>query len=100
SSLGLSLPYLLALFVVQVVLLSWRSQSIGNILLRTRIVRVSDDQPGGFLRAFLLRGFLARIFRQVPVFGFFFWLTDSLFIFRDDKRCLHDLIAGTKVIKV
>jgi uncharacterized RDD family membrane protein YckC len=23
---------------------------------------------------------------------------DVLFVFRDDKRCVHDLIAGTKVI--
>lgn len=100
SSLGRSLPYLGALFLLQVVLLSVRSQSVGNILLRTRIVRVSDGQPGGFLRAFLLRGFLARLIRQVPFLGGIFWIVDSCFIFRDDRRCLHDLIAGTKVVKV
>jgi uncharacterized RDD family membrane protein YckC len=25
---------------------------------------------------------------------------DALFIFRRDRRCLHDLVAGTKVIAV
>jgi uncharacterized RDD family membrane protein YckC len=24
---------------------------------------------------------------------------DALFVFRRDKRCLHDLIAGTKVVR-
>ncbi|WP_315983015.1 hypothetical protein [Aliamphritea spongicola] len=27
-------------------------------------------------------------------------MIDNLFIFRKDKRCVHDLIAGTKVIEV
>ena len=26
-------------------------------------------------------------------------IVDSIFIFRKDKRCLHDLIADTRVIK-
>jgi len=25
-------------------------------------------------------------------------LFDAVFIFRDDRRCLHDLLAGTKVV--
>jgi uncharacterized RDD family membrane protein YckC len=29
-----------------------------------------------------------------------FWVTDSCFIFRADHRCLHDLMAGTKVVMV
>jgi uncharacterized RDD family membrane protein YckC len=81
------------------VLLTVRSQSVGNILLHTRIVRVSDGAPGGFLRAFLLRGCLARTIRQIPLIGGIFWIVDTCFIFREDRRCLHDLIAGTRVIK-
>lgn len=95
-----SLPYLAVLVIIQATLLSLRSQSVGNILLRTRIVRVSDGEPGGFLRAFLLRGALARVLRQVPFVGGLFWLVDICFIFREDKRCLHDLIAGTKVVNI
>jgi uncharacterized RDD family membrane protein YckC len=100
SNFHLSLPYLAALLALQAVLLSLRGQSIGNMLVRTRIVRADDGEPAGFMRAFLLRGFLARAIRQIPLLGAIFWIADSCFIFRDDKRCLHDLMAGTKVVKV
>jgi uncharacterized RDD family membrane protein YckC len=100
SNFHLSLPYLAALLALQAVLLSLRGQSIGNMLVRTRIVRADDGEPAGFMRAFLLRGFLARAIRQIPLLGAIFWIVDSCFIFRDDKRCLHDLMAGTKVVKI
>ena len=100
SAMPLSLPYLGALLVVQAVLLSIRGQSIGNLLTRTRIVNFSDGETAHFVRAFLLRGCLARVIRQIPGIGGIFWIVDSCFIFRNDRRCLHDLIAGTKVVKV
>jgi uncharacterized RDD family membrane protein YckC len=98
ESINLSLPYLVPLLVLQVVLLSLRGQSVGNMLVGTRIVRAPGGERVGFVRAFLLRGFLARVIRQLPLIGGIFWVVDSCFIFRDDRRCLHDLIAGTKVI--
>jgi uncharacterized RDD family membrane protein YckC len=94
-----SVPYLIALVLVQATLLTLRGQTIGKIIVGLRIVRVPDGSPAGFLRAFLLRGFLPRCLRHVPLVGFLFWIVDNCFIFRDDKRCLHDLIAGTKVVK-
>lgn len=100
TALPLSLPYLGALVILQAVLLTLRGQSVGNLLVRTRIVRADNGEPAGFLRAFLLRGALARVIRQVPFVGGIFWIVDSCFIFREDKRCLHDLIARTKVVKV
>jgi uncharacterized RDD family membrane protein YckC len=100
ESIHLSLPYLAALLALQVVLLSLRGQSVGNMLVGTRIVRAPGGERAGFLRAFLLRGCVARVIRQLPLIGGIFWVVDSCFIFRDDRRCLHDLIAGTKVVKV
>ncbi len=36
----------------------------------------------------------------VPFVGGLFVLIDALFIFRKDRRCIHDHIAGTKVVQV
>lgn len=95
-----SLPYLAVLAVVQIVLLCRRSQSVGKICLRIQIVSVRDEQPGGTVRAFLLRGLPTWIIKQIPVLGLLYWLVDSFTIFREDQRCIHDLIAGTKVVKL
>jgi uncharacterized RDD family membrane protein YckC len=52
----------------------------------------------------LLRSFLFLVIVVAPsIFllgsGAILYLIDVLFIFRDNRRCLHDLLAGTKVIQ-
>jgi len=88
----------LVLIVIQIILLSLRGQSIGKIVAGVRIVRI-DGQAAGFVHAWLLRNFVVRIICAVPKVGPLFWLTDVLFIFSDSRRCLHDRIAGTRVVK-
>ena len=100
EALPKSLPYLLLLAVVQTALLCRRSQSIGKYFLGLQIVTVQDELPAGPVRAYLLRGLLIWIIEQIPLAGKLFWLVDSFFIFREDQRCLHDLIAGTKVVRL
>ena len=100
GAIGRSVPYLAGLVLVQATLLTLRGQTIGKILARIRVVRDRDGSHAGFFRGFLLRGFLCRCFRHVPLFGLVFWFVDNCFIFRNDQRCLHDLLAGTKVVKI
>lgn len=99
NSMARSIPYLAGLILVQATLLSLRGQTIGKIFTGLRIVRAKNGAPAGFLHAFLLRGFLPRCLRHVPIIGLLFWFVDNCFIFRTDRRCIHDLMAGTKVIK-
>jgi uncharacterized RDD family membrane protein YckC len=99
DSLPRSLPLLIPFVLVQAALLTFRGQSIGKLLCRLRIVRYHDDGPAGFMRAFLIRGVATWLFSQLPLFGRIFWLIDIGFIFRDDHRCLHDLMAGTHVVR-
>jgi uncharacterized RDD family membrane protein YckC len=99
SSIGKSIPYLAGLVLLQATLLTLRGQTIGKILTQLRVVRAKDGSRAGFIHGFLLRGFVPRCLRHVPFLGILFWFVDNCFIFRDDRRCLHDLMAGTKVVK-
>ena len=89
----------LTLVIVQIYLLSTRGQTIGKKLLDVRIVRFEDNSNPGFVKAFLLRAFVNGLIGAIPLFGGVYSLVDICFIFRDDKRCIHDLIAGTQVVK-
>ena len=59
-----------------------------------RIVKVDTGENGGFVTNVLVRTILNGLIGIIPLYG----LIDILFIFRGDKRCIHDLIAGTKVV--
>ena len=89
----------LGLSVVQMVILVKHGQTIGKRALKIRIVRVSDESTPGFVKVVLLRIWVSSFISGIPYVGVIFWIVDGLFIFRDDRRCLHDLIANTKVIK-
>jgi uncharacterized RDD family membrane protein YckC len=73
--------------------LATRGQTIGKRLLGLRIVRL-DGSRATFQSALVVRAMVTMLLDLVPGFA----LVDALFIFRGDRRCLHDLIAGTKVV--
>lgn len=89
-----------ALFIVQVVMISTRGQSIGKRILGIRIVRFSDGSNPGFVNGWLLRSLVPGIVGAIPYIGWMFVMVDLCFIFREDRRCLHDLMADTRVVKV
>ena len=86
--------------IVQLVLLSTRGQTIGKIFLGIKIVRDQSQDTAKFVHAFLLRSFVPWLIQAIPLIGGLFALVDSLFIFGADKKCLHDRIASTSVVKV
>ena len=94
------LPLYGILALLQITLLCLRSQTVGKLLLRIQIVDIQNGQPGGPVRAFLLRALVPTMIEFIPLLGFVFWLVDTCFIFREDRRCIHDLIAGTRVVKL
>ncbi len=88
---------LLALMIANLYFLATRGQTLGKMVCKIKIVDMAGQNPG-FVKAFLLRSVVPGIIGAVPFLGPFFSLADPLFIFREDRRCLHDLIAGTKVV--
>jgi uncharacterized RDD family membrane protein YckC len=72
-------------------------QTIGKKLLGIKIVR-TDGSRASLKRVFFLRWCVPGLIGQIPFLGPFFGLIDPLFIFGDEKRCIHDLIADTIVV--
>ena len=83
-------------FVVQMVLLGTRGQTIGKIALRVRVVDARTGAHPGWPRLVLLRTIVNWILQIIPFYG----LVDALFIFRADHRTIHDLYSGTRVDKL
>jgi len=74
-------------------------QTIGKKVLGTKIVGMDDRQLG--IQAILLKRYLPiTVVSMIPVLGGLLSLVDILFIFGKEKRCVHDYIAGSKVVVV
>jgi uncharacterized RDD family membrane protein YckC len=85
------LPVFYAVFLLYSVLLNGRfGATVGKMAIGAKITR-PDGSPIGYSRA-LLRWLAARLS------DFFFFSGYLLIALRGDKRALHDLLAGTKVV--
>jgi uncharacterized RDD family membrane protein YckC len=73
-------------------------QTLGKKAQGIRIADLNGKVPN-FGRLVLLRYLPINLTVLIPVVGSLIPLVDVLFIFRRDRRCLHDLLAGTKVVK-
>ncbi len=98
SQLMLGLVGIVVFLILNGYLLSKRGQTIGKALVGTRIVSVTDGQILPLPKVFGLRYLPMSVIALVPVIGNIVAIVNVLFIFRDDRRCIHDLIAGTKVV--
>jgi uncharacterized RDD family membrane protein YckC len=79
-------------------LLATQGQTLGKKLLKMRIVR-PDGAQAGFVRLFFVRYLLNNLLCMIPLLGLLYALGDCLAIFRESRRCLHDSIADTIVVK-
>jgi uncharacterized RDD family membrane protein YckC len=88
---------LAATAVLQWTLLVMRGQTVGKMVAGTRVVRV-DGTRAGFGNVVALRTWTVLLVGHIPKVNGLISLIDILFIFREDRRCLHDLVADTKVV--
>lgn len=91
--------WFVAVTLLQAYLVTTRGQSVGKIALGTKIVTL-DGSEAGFVQGVVLRSWLFIAAGSIPGIGSIVGLMDPLLIFRRDRRCLHDLVASTKVIEV
>lgn len=88
-----------AVFVaVQFYPLNASAQTWGKRALGVRIANLDGSQPG--IGQLLGKRYLpVQAVAAVPIVGNVLAVINVLFIFREDRRCVHDLIAGTRVVK-
>ncbi len=86
------------LFVIalgwNLVLMARDGQSIAKRMFCIRVVR-SDGSRISLARYFFLRALPAQVFAQIPLLGFL----DPLAIFRESRKCIHDELADSVVVK-
>ncbi len=88
-----------ALVVIQGYFLNQSGQTIAKKLLGMKIVDLNGNKPE-FIKLVSLRYGVLYLIGMIPIVGGLFSFVDALFIFREDRRCIHDLIAGTRVVLV
>jgi len=88
-------------------LLITRGQTIGKLIFKIQIADYHDNRLLPFLRVYVYRNFWLTPIVVLSLFlpdGFRLVLNlivtlDMLMIFTDERRCLHDYFAGSKVVK-
>lgn len=88
---------MISFLVLHGFLLYQYGQTLGKRFMGIAIVTLDNRKPA-FFPLIVQRYFSQWLMGMVPMIGIPLRLADILMIFRGDKRCLHDLIAGTKVI--
>ncbi len=83
--------------MINLYLLYRNGQTIGKKSLDIKVVRASGERAG-LGRLILIRAPVFLGFTMIPEIGPYLFLIDSLLIFGPRRRCLHDVIAGTKVV--
>tara|TARA_B100001146_G_scaffold16740_1_gene13256 strand:+ start:471 stop:1070 length:600 start_codon:yes stop_codon:yes gene_type:complete len=85
--------------IYQWYLLATTAQTIGKKYLKIKIVNKNGEQAGFFVNV-VLREWVMGLIGIIPAIGGIIQIVNILFIFRDDRKCIHDLIAGTVVVSV
>ncbi|HEY0132593.1 MAG TPA: RDD family protein [Nannocystis sp.] len=94
---GLMGLMVLAFVGYQWYLVATTGQSLAKRWMGIKIVRL-DGSPVGFVHGVILRSWVMSALSNIPALGTVVGLVNALMIFGEERRCLHDHIAGTRVI--
>ena len=100
SDLSMILIYSLLIFIIfHAYLLFKNGQTFGKWIFDISIVKKDGTKIHG-LAIILKRSLPIYLLSFIPIFGALIGLVNIVFIIRKDRRCLHDIIAGTKVVQL
>jgi uncharacterized RDD family membrane protein YckC len=89
----------LLFMLVNAYFLAKNGQTLGKKLLGIRIATLDGGIPG-LWRTMALRYGSVSFATMLPYVGYVVYVLDPVFIYRADRRCIHDLIAGTQVLRI
>ncbi|MEC7121040.1 MAG: RDD family protein [Pseudomonadota bacterium] len=99
QSLMLTAGILILILIIQAFLIITRGQSIGKILMKTRIVDQQTKVRPGPMNTFVIRTLVTNLAYNLPVVGMFILLADlGMMLFSDQRISLHDHLAKTLVL--
>lgn len=105
EQLAMSLVGMVIFLILNGYLLVTRGQTIGKVMAKTQIVDFETNIRLSFFRVYVLRSLwllplvlLAHLVPNLAILLNVAILVDALAIFQSNRRCLHDLIAGSKVV--
>ncbi|WP_028454207.1 RDD family protein [Chitinilyticum litopenaei] len=89
---------LLAFLLPNGYLLAKHGQTVGKRVAKIKIVGL-DGKPLPFIKLVFMRYGIMQSLGSLPFIGWAFTLMNVATIFRPDRRCMHDMLAGSKVVK-
>jgi len=92
--MGLALIGFMVWLGITIKFMKANGQSIGKKACAVKVIR-RDGSPASLSRLIWLRNVVNSLLGLIPLYG----IIDVLFIFGNARRCLHDHIADTIVIK-
>lgn len=97
TTLTWTLVSLVVFAIIQFFPLQASGQTWGKKLLNIKIVDLQNRKPD-MTKLLGLRYLLVYVICSIPFIGGLIYLVNVLMIFRGDRRCGHDLLAGTRVV--
>ena len=98
------LQMMLTLFGIAVYLLMHgytlgkRGQTLGKLILGIQVVSIHTGQIFSLTHLLAYRMLPFQLVAMIPGLGPVLILIDTLLIFRKDRRCIHDILCGSKVV--
>ena len=90
---------ILLTWIPQMIVISKRGQTFGKLCIGTVMVDHDSGRPVGIVQGAVRRLMLFQFLSLIPYVGGLINLADTLTVFKSDRRMLHDLTAGTRVVQ-
>jgi uncharacterized RDD family membrane protein YckC len=79
--------------------LALSGQTLGKRKMEIKVIKHDrGEEPLGFMQGVVLRSWVIGFFMFVPGINLILFFANCLFVLREDRRCLHDMIAKTRVV--